>query len=295
MSMLLVGMATGLLDLDTGHSLVEGHCVTALAPGPEGWHALLDRQVVIRVDGAEVTTVGELPTDDGQSLAVLADRTVVVGRTGARLVTVGADVEDISAFEKVPDRDRWENPAGPTPDTRSMASSDADLWVNVHVGGLWHSRDRGKSWHGAVEPEADIHEVRAANGSVVVAAAVGFGWSEDGGASWSWSTEGLHDHYLRAVCIDGGTAYVSASDGPFTKRGAVYRARLGSAFVRCAEGLPTWFPGNVDTGHLDAEGNCVVIGFGRDVHLSEDDGASWKATEVPDVITTVRLSQRSPV
>jgi len=289
--MLLVGTRTGLVDLDTGHSLVDGHSVTALAPGPGSWHALLDRQVVIRLDDAGAATVGELPTHDGQSLAVLADGTVVVGRTGARLVIVGAGVEAVSAFERVPDRDRWENPAGPTPDTRSMASSDADLWVNVHVGGLWHSGDRGESWHGVIEPGADIHEVRAANGSVAVAAAVGFGWSEDRGNSWSWSTEGLHGHYLRAVCIDGGTAYVSASDGPFTKRGAVYRARLGSAFVRCEEGLPEWFPGNVDTGHLDALGSRAAIGFGREVHVSEDGGESWKATEVPDLITAVRLGQ----
>src|SRR3954454_12540617 len=190
--MLLVGTSSGLLDLDTGHSLVEGHSVTALAPGPGAWHALLDRQVVIRLDDANVVSVGELPTADGQSLAVLADGTVVVGRTGARLVIVGAEVEDISAFEQVPDRDRWENPASPTPDTRSMASGDADIWVNIHVGGLWHSRDRGESWRGVVDPGADIHEVRATNGSVAVAAAVGFGWSDDGGNSWSWSTEGFH-------------------------------------------------------------------------------------------------------
>ncbi len=66
-------------------------------------------------------TVGELPTDDGQSLAVLTDGTVVVGRTGARLATVGARVKDVSAFEQLPDRDHWKNPANPTPDTRSMA------------------------------------------------------------------------------------------------------------------------------------------------------------------------------
>ena len=159
------------------------------------------------------------------------------------------------------------------------------------MGGLWHSGDRGESWHGVIEPGADIHEVRAENGSVAVAAAVGFGWSEDGGKSWSWNTEGLHDSYLRAVCIDGETAYVSASDGPFTNRGAVYRARLGSAFVRCEEGLPEWFPGNVDTGHLDAAGGRAVIGFGEEVHVSEDDGESWQANKVPGVITAVRLGQ----
>jgi hypothetical protein len=287
--MLLVGTKQGLRDLDTGQALVEGHTITALAPGPQSWYALLDRRTVIRLDHEDVMTVGELPADDGQSLAVLADGTVVVGRTGARLAIVGAQVEDVAAFERVPDRDHWENPAGPTPDTRSMASSGEDLWVNVHVGGLWRSGDRGKSWHGIIEPGADIHEVRAKDGAVAVAAAVGFGWSDDGGKSWSWTTEGLHNSYLRAVCIDGGTAYVSASEGPFTTHGAVYRAPLGSAFGRCAEGLPKWFPDNVDTGHLDALGGRVVIGFGQEVHLSEDSGASWYTNVVGEVITAILL------
>jgi hypothetical protein len=291
MSMLLVGTRNGLLDVDTGQSLAEGHIVTALAPGPEAWHALLDGRVVIRIDDTEAITVGELPTDDGQSLAVLANGTVVVGRRGAHLAIVGTQVEEVSSFDHVPDRDHWENPAGPTPDTRSMASSHADLWVNVHVGGLWHSDDEGESWQGVIEPGADIHEVRAEDESVAVAAAVGFGWSEDGGKSWSWNNDGLHAHYLRAVSINGGMAYVSASDGPFTNRGAVYRARLGSPFVCCAEGLPAWFPGNVDTGHLDAIGGRVVIGFGQDVYVSDDDGASWTATKVPDAVTAIRLGQ----
>jgi hypothetical protein len=287
--MLLTGTNQGLLDMDTGHTLVDGHSVTALAPGPRGWHALLDRQVVIRLDDREVVTVGELPADDGQSLAVLADGTAMVGRTGARLAIVGARVEDVGAFERVPDRDHWKNPANPTPDTRSMATSGEDLWVNVHVGGLWHSRDRGANWQGVIEAGADIHEVRAANGSVAVAAAVGFGWSVDGGRSWSWTTDGLHDSYLRAAGIDGETAYVSASNGPFTHRGAVYRAQLGSPFIRCERGLPRWFPDNIDTGHLDAAGGRVVIGFGDEVYVSDDDGESWQSRKVPDVITAVRL------
>lgn len=289
--MLLIGTGQGLLDLDTGYTLVDGHYVTALAPGPGRWHALLDRQLVVRLDDGEVVTVGTLPADDGQSLGVLGDGTVIVGRTGARLAIVGAQVEEVSAFEQVPDREHWENPASVTPDTRSMATSGEDLWVNVHVGGLWHSDDRGKSWDGVIEPGADIHEVRTGNRSVAVAAAVGFGWSLDSGKSWSWSTEGLHDSYLRAVAIDGENAYVSASDGPFTRRGTVYRARLGTAFVRCQEGLPEWFAGNVDTAHLDAAPGRAVIGFGEKVYVSEDGGESWHATKVPGGITTVRLGQ----
>jgi hypothetical protein len=289
--MLLVGTRQGLFDSDAGTAFVEGHAVTALAFGPRGGYALLDRKTVVCLDDGDAVTVGALPADDGQSLAVLADGTVVVGRTGARLAIVGAQVEEVRAFEHVPDRDHWKNPAGPTPDTRSLASTGAHLWVNIHVGGLWHSGDRGESWRGVIEPDADIHEVRSDAGSVAVAAAVGFGWSADGGQSWSWTTEGLHDSYLRAVCIAGDTAYVSASDGPFTHRGAVYRAPLGSSFIRCVEGLPEWFPGNVDTGHLDAFGGRVVIGFGQEVHVSEDGGESWKANTVADLITAVRLER----
>lgn len=289
--MLLVGTKGGLLDLDAGRTIVDGHTVTALALGPGSWYALLDRQVIIRLDDRQVITVGELPAEDGQSLVVLADGTVVVGRSGARLTMVGARVEDLSAFEQLPERLRWTNPANPTPDTRSLATSGEDLWVNVHVGGLWNSRDRGQSWQGIIEPGSDIHEVRADSGSVVVAAAVGFGWSEDGGKTWWWNTEGLHGSYLRAVGVDGQTAYVSASEGPFSKRGAVYRGQLGSAFVRCDDGLPDWFPGNVDTGHLDAAGGRVVIGFGQDVYVSDDHGESWQANQVRNTITSVRLEQ----
>lgn len=288
--MLLVATTTGLLDLDAGRTVVDGHVVTALAPGPSGWHALLGRRAVVRLDPGSVTRLGELLDDDGQSLAVLPDGSVVVGRTGARLAIVGAEVEEIRAFEQVTGRDHWKNPANPTPDTRSMAVGGEDLWVNVHVGGLWRSADRGRSWRAVVEPEADVHEIRAEHGSVAVAAAVGFGWSHDGGTSWSWTTEGLHGWYLRALSVDGDTAYVSASDGPFTTRGAVYRARLGEAFVRC-EGLPEWFPGNVDTGHLDAAGGRVVVSFADRLYVSGDAGQSWRSSRAPGVVTSVRLGR----
>jgi hypothetical protein len=300
-SVLLVGTRGDLVDLDTGRTLVIGHAVTALAEGPRGWHALLDRQVVVRLgrldredgeDGDAVETVGELPEPDGQSLAVLDDGSVVVGRTGARLALVGDAVAALTAFEHVPDRDHWKNPAAPTPDARSLAASGIDLWVNVHVGGLWHSGDKGESWRCTVEPDADIHEVRAESGRVVVAAAVGFGWSEDQGATWSWTTDGLHAGYLRAVTLDGEHVYVSASDGPFTTNGAVYRARLGSPFVRCEQGLPERFQANVDTAHLDAAGGRAVIGFEDRVYVSGDDGVEWSASEaLTDAVTAVRLGR----
>ena len=51
-----------------------------------------------------------------------------------------------------------------------MAVGMKRWWVNVHVGGVWWSEDAGETWHGAVEPGADVHEVadrhrRAGGGS----------------------------------------------------------------------------------------------------------------------------------
>jgi hypothetical protein len=290
--MLLVGTRSGLVDLDDGRRLAHGS-VTALALGPTGWHALLDGRTVVRIEpGATVRTVGELADPDGQSLGVLADGTVVVGRRGARLTALGAGVRDLDAFERVPGRSAWKNPAAPTPDSRSIATSGADLWLNVHVGGLWHSPDGGASWTGRIEADADVHEVRADGQWVAVAAAAGFGWSRDRGDSWSWTTEGLHAHYLRAAAFDAGRQvfYVSASDGPFTGRGAVYRAAPGSAFVRCRGGLPEWFPGNVDSGHLDAAAGRVAVGFGDEVHVSEDEGGSWRTVAIGAAVSAVRIA-----
>jgi len=293
--MLLVGTSVGLRDLESGETFADGREVTALAPGGAGgWYALLDRRCVVRLDEGDTVPAGELPDADGQSLVVLSEGTVVVGRAGARLTSVGlhGEARDISAFAAVPGRDSWENPANPTPDTRTMAIGAKRWWVNVHVGGVWWSEDAGETWLGAVEPEADVHEVRAGvDGVVAVAAAVGFGWSEDDGDTWSWTTDGLHGHYLRAVALDGGTAFVSASDGPFTKSGAVYRARLGSGFVRCEAGLPNRFEGNIDSGHLDAAGGLVALGFEDHVYVSEDKGHTWRAAAVlPDAITAVRFA-----
>ena len=293
--MLLVGTNHGLRDLDSGERFVDGMAVTALAPGrADGWYALLERRFVVLLDkdGGTMPTA-ELAEPDGQSLAVLSDGTVVVGRTGARLTIVGprGGVRDVPAFQKVPGRDRWENPAGPAPDTRTMAVGMKRWWVNIHVGGLWWSEDAGETWHGVVEPGADVHEVRTGtDGRVAVAAAVGFGWSEDGGESWSWKTDGLHAPYLRAVALDSDTAFVSASDGPFTRNGAVYRSRLGSSFVRCEAGLPERFDGNVDSGHLDAVGGRAALGFGDHVYVSEDKGQTWRMVLVPELVTALRFA-----
>ena len=129
----------------------------------------------------------------------------------------------------------------------------------------------------AIVPEADVHEVVTGQANTLaVAAASGFGWSTDGGDTWSWTTEGLHAGYARVVALDGDAAFLSTSTGPDSSDGRVYRCRLGAAFEPCGPGLPDSFPFNLDTGSLAAYGGQVALGTRNGkVFRSSDGGSSW--------------------
>ena len=209
---------------------------------------------------------------------------LLIGTAEARLLQMGRDestVSPVGSFDRIPTRDTWYTPWGGPPDTRSVTvTPDGTPLVNVHVGGVWRGEDRG-TWREVIDVKMDTHQVlTAGDGSAVVvaAAAVGFGQSEDGGRTFAWSTEGLHDTYCRAVAVADDVALVTASTGPFTRHGAVYVRPLhgGGRFTRCDNGLPEWFEGNIDTFQLAARGSDVVLGTddGR-VYASQDAGTSW--------------------
>ncbi|MGH8979768.1 MAG: WD40/YVTN/BNR-like repeat-containing protein [Acidimicrobiales bacterium] len=292
--MLLVGTSTHLEDLDRQLSLAEDVSVDAIAtnaPAGSGSdvYVLLDRGRIARVGDFDLEPVAKLPAADAQSIAV-ADGRFLVGRAGAHLSAVDVDgtVTPLDAFEGVAGRDAWENPAGPSPDVRSIAVTAAGTWlVNIHVGGVWRSTDGGGSWQGVVPADTDVHEVVAgADGAVAIAAAGGFGWSTDDGLSWEWTSEGLHDVYCRAVALDGDTAYLSASSGPRSRDGRLYRGRLGGRFEACTGGLPESFPSNIDTGAVAAAGGRVAIGA--------PSGEIWRSTDAGSGFRRVTERVRSP-
>jgi hypothetical protein len=297
--MLLIGTTKELVDLDAGVTLATGD-VTGLAGSGHRIVALLDHQRVLRVDPAgagDNEMLGELDAPDGQSIAVLDGGEPVVGRRGARLARfVAGRLAPLTGFDAVPGRADWQNPAGPTPDTRSLAATPGgQLWVNVHVGGVWSTVDGGLTWRGVIDPPADVHEIaadaEASPAVLAVAAAIGFGWSRDGGRTWSWTTDGLHASYSRAAAVDGETALVTASTGPFTRQAAVYRATLGERFERCQHGLPEWFASNVDTGCVDLDGDRAAIGTSDgEVYTSVDRGVTWElAASDLDPVQVVEL------
>ncbi len=79
------------------------------------------------------------------------------------------------------------------------------------------------------------------------------------------------------MAVAGDTILLTAATGPHGGRGAVYRTTLGSSeFEKCAEGLPEWFDGNIDSGWLVADGAVVAFGTSDgDVYVSEDAGGTW--------------------
>jgi hypothetical protein len=283
-TVLIAGTTRSLWDLHRSYAIAEDACVSALAERAGSAWALFDKERIELIGAFDVDPVAVLDPPDGQCLAVLPSGELVIGRAGAKLALIGPDagsaLQAIDTFESLPGRDQWQNPAGETPDLRSLAvDTGGRLYADVHVGGLWMSDDAGSHWTVAIDAGADVHEVTTGvGGRVAVAAARGFGWSDDRGGTWRWSAEGLHAPYCRAVALDGDAAYVSASTGPSTTQAALYRsARVGEPFVKCGRGLPEWFPANIDTGSLTARDGVVAFGTRKgEVWQSRDGGESFE-------------------
>ena len=282
--MLLAGTTRSLWDLDRSYEIAEDARVSALAGRAGRAWALFDRERIELIGAFDVDEVAVLDPPDGQCLAVLPSGELVIGRAGARLLLAQPEaasrLQTLGAFDSLPGRDQWQNPAGQTPDLRSLAvDTEGRLYAGVHVGGLWMSEDSGSHWTASIEVAADVHEVTTGvGGRVAVAAGQGFGWSDDRGSTWHWSTEGLHAPYCRAVALDGDAAYVTASTGPSTRQAALYRsAPVGEPFVKCGRGLPEWFPANIDTACLTARDRVVAFGTPTgEVWQSRDGGESFE-------------------
>jgi hypothetical protein len=298
----LVGTVTGVMMIrdDAPPQLEIDGAVTALAPGTDGtcW-GVLDRRSVIRreLDGSWVGVPAVV--DDPITVVHPTGFGALVGTADARLWAVRADASPVTGFDAVAGRDRWHAVGSPRPYIRSVTSTAGDgaLLASVHVGGIPRSTNGGASWFPTVDVDADVHEVRAHPGDpslVMAAAAVGLLESGDGGATWGQpATRGLHATYLRALAFPTGAVIVSASDGPFGHRVALYRRDLeGREFERCTTGLPDWLPAIVDTGLLAAHGRRVVAGTADQIVLSDDSGQRWAslAADLPPVTAVAVLA-----
>lgn len=275
--MILTGTADGLYEVS-----LDGKITRHALGGKEvfsvsGDWAIADGAVVSLSEGRSL----ELP--DGLAARCLLGgpgNTCFVGTSRARLLDGDVQgVRPVGSFDEIPKREDWSTPWGGPPDTRTLARGSEGLLVNVHVGGVWRAVDN--SWLLAVPVEKDAHQVVALGDCVAVAAGKGVGQSLDGGRTWMWNDDGLHASYCRAVAIADGWLFVSASTGPATDHGALYRRPLdgsGKPFALCGgEVLPDKFRRNIDTFELAAAGTFVAVGTpSGELYFSEDTGDTWR-------------------
>jgi hypothetical protein len=280
----MVATRNGLFDVgeDTRPLLAERE-VNTLTRGASGWWAVLDgTALATSSDGERWEEVAAVDSGTG-TCVVEAASGVVVGTSGAHLLKLGSGgLTLLDGFEEAEGRDQWYTPWGGPPATRSL-SADQDGWLfaNVHVGGILLSKDGGHSWTPTIDIHTDVHQVLAhpEDPSVVLAAAgTGFARSDDRAGAWTFSNEGLHAQYCRAVAVAGSVVLVTASRSHRGERGAVYR-RAEGGWERCLLGLPEWFDGNVDSHCLAASGSDVALGApDGSVFVSSDAGTSWRET-----------------
>lgn len=295
----LVGTRNNGLFGQGGGSWLDGQEITALAVDVQGWWALVDGRDVVRVRDGAVETVASVGEEVGRCLLPSADG-VLVGTANARLALARSGaVEMVASFDEAKGRESWYTPWGGPPDTRSLsAGADGALFANVHVGGVLRAERPDGRWEPTIDVDADVHQVLAdpdESGHVVAATALGLAESRDAGGTWRFTTDGLHASYARAVALEGGVLFMSASTGPRGGRAAVYRRTPDEdRFQRCTDGLPAWFDRNIDSHHLAASAGLVVFGGDGRLFLSEDGGASWHEgdTAYPE-ITCVAIAPRT--
>ena len=120
--------------------------VTALArAGSELW-SIVDRHEVWRTDDdawTHVVSVGNLDLECRRRDGRRRHRRHVGGTSVPRRRSARA-ARDGDRVRRGPGAGRWYTPWGGPPATRSISEDDDAVHVNVHVGGIARSRDRGR-------------------------------------------------------------------------------------------------------------------------------------------------------
>ena len=289
-----VGTKDGLHRAGNGQAAeLSGRDVAQIVVDDAVWWAIIDGQEVWQsADGRRWEQVASLEALIANCLLPTAAG-LLIGTSEAHLYSVeGGSVRRLDSFDTAPGRESWFTPWGGPPDVRSISGTPSGaVYANVHVGGVVASADGREGWSPTLEIESDVHQViyDRASDRILAAAARGLGSSEDGGENWTFETAELHAPYCRAVAISGETVLVTASTGPRTNRATVYRKRLGAngTMEKCTDGLPSWFPTNIDTHCLAASDDSVAFGTSEgNVYLSSDQGLTWE--QVADGLPTIR-------
>ena len=273
---LLIGTSSGAYLLgDSPEPLIEGTRINHLERNGASWWAT-DGKGRIHKDGDHVNS---MPGDAVPLCIQPTPETVWIGANEARLFGLeDGSISEDEFFATAPGRSDWHTPWGGPPDVRSMTlDADHTLYVNVHVGGILRYDNTGVV--PTLDISADVHQVSAhptEKGAVFAATAHGLAQSHNG-HDFDFRTGGLHAKYCRAVAVADDQVFVSASTGPSTNKGRIYRGDLWEGPLEPIHGgLPDWFDDNLNTHCLVLHEGDLYAGLGSVVWRSGDLGETWE-------------------
>lgn len=150
---------------------------------------------------------------------------VFVGTSNARLLRsadAGRSFRELTAFLKLPGRDRWTFPRPPhIPHVRSITFSPHDsntLYIGVEEGGAFRSRDRGQTFEPLSQSlYADVHCVASDptdRNRLYATTGRGFYVSANSGAAWTLLKTLDRSYVVPLMQVSGGIIYVAAAGGP---------------------------------------------------------------------------------
>ncbi|MCZ6679408.1 MAG: sialidase family protein [Candidatus Poribacteria bacterium] len=210
-------------------------------------------------------------------------------------------VSDLSALDVAKE---WYTPWGGPPAVRSIAPANGDgLYLDIHVGGILRTLDRGKTWQPTNRGlHLDVHEVATCpkrENAVYAATAGGFYLSEDRGESWKIRNEGLPNHYTRGIAIHADQPQTILISGSPTspggwrthgKRFSLFRTTDdGAHWEKVTNGFPESSDSEIDTHGIAFSREAtdqVLCGLGSgELYASDDAGASWStvAGDLPPI------------
>ena len=309
--MILIGTGDGLYRWDeAGETLApagaQGRRIDEVVVAPAGDFTVVrdhDNRVLRREGGEEWRDITpQVPGGRVQSLCFAPDG-----------LTLYAGAEPVSIWRRPVPEGEWElaarlhdtalgrdwfTPWGGPAAARTMAPEAADpaqLYVDIHVGGIIRSRDRGAQWEDVDRGlEQDVHEVTtipAHPGAVYAATADGFYLSEDEGETWASLKAGLDHLYMRGVAVHPRDPRVVLISGSAThpggwseaagKRFALFRSTDGGRrWRRVAEGFPRETRDLINTRCLAfsaREPDTALCGVeSGELYTSRDAGQTWR-------------------
>lgn len=282
--------ASGMRALGSAIDPLHGADVTTLAAAADGgFWALVRHRHIYRISRGQAEAVAKLEKPEVGWCLLEHQGSLFIGTDNAALFELreGA-LRRVAGFDETEGRSEWWQPPGRRPATTWTLAADADhLFVNVHVGGVLRSRDRGASFTPTIDLNDDVHEVSVGPDRQLLAATgqKGLASSADAGASWSHHDSGLFARYLSCVTATDEGALVIASSGYASGDDTLYRFD-GATFERCTVGIPAPLGGSMSARQLVANGRTAAVATpGGQLYMSKDGGRSWAlATEgLPEV------------